>query len=164
MLRLRLCPGHWERSTRQAAARGAPALKARWGLLLVLQAASFGWCVVLRSTKPTQMLFAAGLVLLILALGGSVAVSTRSWPRENLIIVFAKEDLAPPAPITDSTPMPKQTPSAAPPLTPGPLGMEALNLLMNHGFEGIACNPDSAPGWCDDNWTRDTFKKVSGNS
>jgi len=33
---------------------------------------------------------------------------------------------------------------------------EGTNLLKNPGFEGITCNPASKPGWCDDNWTRDT--------
>ena len=31
------------------------------------------------------------------------------------------------------------------------------NLLKNPGFEGITCSPGSQPGWCNDNWTRDTF-------
>lgn len=31
------------------------------------------------------------------------------------------------------------------------------NLLKNPGFEGITCSPGSAAGWCNDNWTRDTF-------
>jgi len=30
-------------------------------------------------------------------------------------------------------------------------------LLKNPGFEGITCAPGSQPGWCNDNWTRDTF-------
>jgi len=34
---------------------------------------------------------------------------------------------------------------------------EGQNLLQNPGFEGITCAPGSAAGWCDDNWTRDTF-------
>jgi len=42
--------------------------------------------------------------------------------------------------------------SAAPPAQePG------QNLLKNPGFEGISCNPASPPGWCYDNWNRDTF-------
>jgi len=28
--------------------------------------------------------------------------------------------------------------------------------LLNPGFEGITCRPDSPPGWCLDNWTHDT--------
>jgi len=33
-------------------------------------------------------------------------------------------------------------------------------LLKNPGFEGITCAPGSASGWCNDNWTRDTFTGV----
>ena len=42
---------------------------------------------------------------------------------------------------------------------PGPSQsfQEGGNLLKNPGFEGINCAPGSQPGWCDDNWTRDTF-------
>jgi len=42
---------------------------------------------------------------------------------------------------------------------PGPSSpaQEGVNLLKNPGFEGITCRPDSPAGWCDDNWTRDTF-------
>lgn len=34
------------------------------------------------------------------------------------------------------------------------------NLLKNPGFEGLTCNPASPPGWCYDNWTRDTFNGI----
>lgn len=34
------------------------------------------------------------------------------------------------------------------------------NLLKNPGFEGLSCNPASPPGWCYDNWTRDTYTGV----
>jgi LysM repeat protein len=34
---------------------------------------------------------------------------------------------------------------------------EGQNLLRNPGFEGITCAPNSGAGWCNDNWTRDTF-------
>ena len=34
------------------------------------------------------------------------------------------------------------------------------NLLKNPGFEGITCSPSSPPGWCYDNWTRDTFNGI----
>ena len=34
---------------------------------------------------------------------------------------------------------------------------EGEQLLKNPGFEGITCAPSSQAGWCDDNWTRDTF-------
>jgi len=36
------------------------------------------------------------------------------------------------------------------------LDQEGTNLLKNPGFEGITCAPGSEPGWCNDNWTRDT--------
>lgn len=32
--------------------------------------------------------------------------------------------------------------------------------LLNPSFEGITCHPDSPPGWCWDNWTRDTFDGI----
>lgn len=45
--------------------------------------------------------------------------------------------------------------SAAPPAQePG------VNLLQNPGFEGISCDPSSAPGWCEGNWTHDTLTGV----
>jgi LysM repeat protein len=34
---------------------------------------------------------------------------------------------------------------------------QGTNVLKNPGFEGITCAPDSASGWCEDNWTRDTY-------
>lgn len=34
------------------------------------------------------------------------------------------------------------------------------NLLKNPGFEGLTCNPASPPGWCYDNWTRDTYNGI----
>lgn len=40
---------------------------------------------------------------------------------------------------------------------PSQSAQEGTNLLKNPGFEGITCAPDSPEGWCDDNWTRDTF-------
>ncbi|MBN1956098.1 MAG: LysM peptidoglycan-binding domain-containing protein [Anaerolineae bacterium] len=43
---------------------------------------------------------------------------------------------------------------AAPPVQSGD------NLLQNPGFEGITCRPDSPPGRCYDNWTRDTFNGI----
>jgi LysM repeat protein len=44
-----------------------------------------------------------------------------------------------------------------------PLPQEG-NLLQNPGFEGITCAPNSQPGWCDDNWTHDTYYgTVHGN-
>ncbi len=42
-------------------------------------------------------------------------------------------------------------------LHPVRLVQEGQNLLQNPGFEGITCDPNSAPGWCNDNWTRKTF-------
>lgn len=33
---------------------------------------------------------------------------------------------------------------------------QGQNLLRNPGFEGITCAPGSPPGFCNDNWTRDT--------
>ena len=41
--------------------------------------------------------------------------------------------------------------------SPSRLLQEGGNLLKNPGFEGITCAPGSQPGWCDDNWNRDTF-------
>jgi hypothetical protein len=37
---------------------------------------------------------------------------------------------------------------------------EGQELLQNPGFEGITCAPGSGGGWCNDNWTRDTFDGV----
>ncbi len=37
------------------------------------------------------------------------------------------------------------------------LTQDGTNLLANPGFEGITCDADSDAGWCDGNWTRDTF-------
>ncbi len=34
------------------------------------------------------------------------------------------------------------------------------NLLANPGFEGLNCAPDSPPGKCYDNWTRDTYNGI----
>jgi LysM repeat protein len=45
--------------------------------------------------------------------------------------------------------------SLAEPIT-SPPAQEGTNLLKNPSFEGINCAPGSAPGWCDDNWSRDT--------
>lgn len=33
---------------------------------------------------------------------------------------------------------------------------EGTNVLRNPGFEGLSCGPNSQPGWCDDNWDRQT--------
>jgi len=40
---------------------------------------------------------------------------------------------------------------------PSRLAQGGENLLKNPGFEGITCAAGSQPGWCNDNWTRDTF-------
>lgn len=47
--------------------------------------------------------------------------------------------------------------SLAAPAPSWPAQEAGENLLKNPGFEGITCRQGSAPGWCDDNWTRDTF-------
>ncbi len=38
---------------------------------------------------------------------------------------------------------------------------DGQNLLKNPGFEGVSCSAGSSPGWCDGNWTRDTFNGVT---
>jgi len=41
-----------------------------------------------------------------------------------------------------------------------PVQEPGVNLLQNPGFEGITCDPGSAPGWCEGNWTRDTYNGI----
>ena len=36
------------------------------------------------------------------------------------------------------------------------LQQEGTNVLLNPGFEGLVCSPNSGEGWCDDNWGRAT--------
>jgi LysM repeat protein len=59
----------------------------------------------------TRMLFSVGLVLLIVALGGLVLLSTRSFPRETLVSSVSGEALLPPTAISSLTPTPIPTPT-----------------------------------------------------
>ena len=62
-----------------------------------------------------------------------------------------------PTPTNTATPTATSTSTPTGTTTPTSTPSGTQNLILNPGFEGLTCAPDSDPGWCDDNWTRDTF-------